>query len=488
MLIRTLAIAIATLLAARAHADHDLWYVMEMQGKRAGWMRSTETTDGDRIRTTSETRLTFKRGSESITITLQTEFVETLNHKPISMRQMQRYGTEPIEIVHTFTEADVQIVSTQHGRETRTTAPLPEGVWLTPAAAAAYDAQRLAAGAKEIVVRTIDPSMGLTPITITVKVLERTRVEAMGKTVPALRCESRNSLMPDIVSHDFIDEKGIPIRTTMDIGGLSITMLAAEREVALAAMDPPEIMASTMVKAEGRLPNPRRSSKASYLLSVPGDTLADLPSVGAQRVERIDARTLRVTIDLRSPAAASGDDAVRPAHTSPSAMIDSSDPEVRALAARATRGLPDDPRRRAEAMRRFVFDYIDEKSLGVGFASASETARCQEGDCSEHGTLLAAMLRADGIPSRVVSGLLYVEEFLGEKHVFGYHMWTQALLTIEGKPTWVDLDATFPPELSTDATHIALAVSAMADGEPQNALISLAPLLGRLRVKVESVE
>jgi transglutaminase-like putative cysteine protease len=165
--------------------------------------------------------------------------------------------------------------------------------------------------------------------------------------------------------------------------------------------------------------------------------------------------------------------------------VTSDDAEVKRLVGRAVERVGDDKTARAEAMRRFVHSYIRSKSLGVGFASAAEVARTRTGDCTEHAVLLAAMLRADGIASRVVSGVIYAEEFEGQRNVFGYHMWTQANV---GPTYWMNLDPTLPPGAAFDATHIALATSALEDGETTNALVSLVPLLGNLRISVEKVE
>lgn len=142
----------------------------------------------------------------------------------------------------------------------------------------------------------------------------------------------------------------------------------------------------------------------------------------------------------------------------------------------------------AERMRRHVHGHINRKSLDVGFATASEVARTREGDCTEHAVLLAAMLRAAGIPSRVVSGLIYVDEFVGQKGVFGFHMWTQALLPgPDGEGVWVDLDATLD-RLPRDATHIGVAVSTLEGSERVNTMAAVAPLLGALSIEVERVE
>src|SRR5690606_5928862 len=119
------------------------------------------------------------------------------------------------------------------------------------------------------------------------------------------------------------------------------------------------------------------------------------------------------------------------------------DAKVKELTAKALKPLPEgaDALRKAETLREFVYGYIEKKNLGVGFATASEVARTASGDCTEHGVLLAAMLRAGGVPSRVVAGLLYVDEFEGATETFGYHMWTQALVDINGTASWIDVDA-----------------------------------------------
>ena len=38
--------------------------------------------------------------------------------------------------------------------------------------------------------------------------------------------------------------------------------------------------------------------------------------------------------------------------------------------------------------------------------------------------LLAAMARAVGIQSRCVGGMVYVSDLVGQKYVFGFHLWT----------------------------------------------------------------
>jgi hypothetical protein len=56
------------------------------------------------------------------------------------------------------------------------------------------------------------------------------------------------------------------------------------------------------------------------------------------------------------------------------------------------------------------------------FSSALETLRAGFGDCGEHAVLLAALLRASGIPARIVLGLVYMEPLKG---YYG-HAWVMA--------------------------------------------------------------
>ena len=77
----------------------------------------------------------------------------------------------------------------------------------------------------------------------------------------------------------------------------------------------------------------------------------------------------------------------------------------------------------------------------------------KEGDCTEHSILLAALLRAAGIPSRIVVGLMYTE--VPEK-AFAYHMWVQAYV---GK--WINLDSSFPPSDNFSPVHISLYETAL---------------------------
>ena len=136
---------------------------------------------------------------------------------------------------------------------------------------------------------------------------------------------------------------------------------------------------------------------------------------------------------------------------------------------------------KAKTFRSAVADHIANQNLGSAFASASETAQTKSGDCTEYAVLLAALLRADGIPSRVAAGLVWAEYFAGEKNVFAWHLWTQAL--IGGR--WVDLDATLPSNgESFHVGHVLLAVTPLTDAASDPAWASLLSSMGNLSIEL----
>ncbi|MGB0768511.1 MAG: transglutaminase-like domain-containing protein, partial [Phycisphaeraceae bacterium] len=223
------------------------------------------------------------------------------------------------------------------------------------------------------------------------------------------------------------------------------------------------------------------------------------PNAGYQRTEWIDADTLRVTVDLDRPTWPERFE-VDDETLSASSMLNHEDEAIQSLTSQAVdlqmlnaqsnkptlSPLYKAERDAAEKLRLFVRGHIERKDLSVGFASASETARTQQGDCTEHACLLAAMLRGAGIPSRTVTGLVYADQFAGREGVFGFHMWTQAWLTDDqNKPRWVDLDAAAPGQINGfDATHLALSTSTMADDSGFNDMVPLLPLMQGMQIKV----
>jgi hypothetical protein len=490
----------AALEQAAPPAAQERWLVVLLDAKKVGHAVERTTIDEQgNVTSSSEMSMRLERMGEGVSLSISGSFTESPHVEALRMTSAQELGasrtTETYEFIRGFAGSEVLHTTESQGRTSSRTLEWPDGDWLTPAAAAQRVEQHLAAGDAEFSVTTLDPTVGLAPITQSYVVLGREPIDVFGKAVPAIKWSLSHSAMPGVTSTEFVDASGALLRSELSLGGMTLTLLAADRDVALAPFDAPEMMARTLITPTGaRVETPRRVRSASFVLGVtpirdtgPVQRLADVPDVGAQRAERLDDRRVRVTVETgrTSPA---GDDAANPAYLGASTMIDPEDPEIRALVDRAIPDVSIASRAQIAALRRAVSERVSAVTLGVGLATASEAVRTGRGDCTEFAVLLAAALRAAGIPSRVASGVVYVDQLGDARGVFGYHMWTQALVNdASGQPAWIDVDAALPGDehAAVDATHIALAVSAMDAGDGTASLAAMLGPLGRLTIEVE---
>ena len=314
------------------------------------------------------------------------------------------------------------------------------------------------------------------------------RIDAYGRETVALRVRSVSSANPSVPVMEFLDEQGVALKSELKMGAIPMSLVAVTKDEALAEGEgaDPELFAPTLVKIEPPIDDPRGLVGASYILRVNEGELPDLFEGGVYGFERIDAQSARVTVDLDEPAPAPNGDLAKTSYIRATTYANIDDVRILQLARSALRDAPDDKAGRAETLRDFVYGFVETKDLGTGFATASEVCRTASGDCTEHAVLLAALLREERIPSRVVSGLIYIDGFAGERSGFGFHMWTQALLTVDGRPSWVDLDAVLPKGTHMDAAHIPVTTFDLTDDELVNAMTPVVSLLGNIEIEVES--
>ena len=491
---------LASLLLARfaAAEPSDQWYVLLNGDDRLGYLHASTEEADDQITSRQTMKLAVGRAGAAVEISVESSFVETADGVPIEARSVLNMGGTPLTGHAVFTDTGIDYTVRQGGGAPSTvTKPLPEPGWLPPAALERYVAARLDAGDEEITVRTMDIASGPQVVEMTMRVAGEEDVEVYGRTVPAVVWDAEVSMMPGVAMREYVGRDGRRLKTTVDLmPGASLTLLLADRELALSPLTPTEMITSTLVTPDRPIHGPRDLRRARYRLrSVDGRNIA-LPSVAAQTVERRGPDRLEVTVDLDvdpdADPAAPGEDLL-----TASAMLDYTDPNVGRLGERWAAAASDtdgngtvDDAEAAEALRAAVHGFIRQKDLSVGFASASDVARTAQGDCTEHAVLLAAVLRGADVPARCVSGLVYADQFAGHAGVFGYHMWTQAFLDPDGPgpraAQWTDFDATLPG-VAYDATHITLGVSDLNEGVVGNDMAAMLPLLGNLEIEVLDV-
>ena len=106
-----------------------------------------------------------------------------------------------------------------------------------------------------------------------------------------------------------------------------------------------------------------------------------------------------------------------------------------------------DPKKKVQLLIPFVSNYIEDSYTSNAF-SVLQILQSRKGDCTEHSMLFATMARAARIPSREVSGFIYMGD---DTKAFGAHAWNEVVL--DGN--WVPVDATWN-EFEVNPTHIQI--------------------------------
>jgi hypothetical protein len=159
-------------------------------------------------------------------------------------------------------------------------------------------------------------------------------------------------------------------------------------------------------------------------------------------------------------------------------FITSDDEVVKRLAKNAT-AESRDPWQKARAIEAYVHQKMTNKDYGKAFATAAETARSLDGDCTEHAVLAAAMCRAAGVPSRTAIGLIHVPS----ERAMCFHMWFE--VWIDGQ--WHSLDATLG-QGHIAGGHVKVLDAHWNDTDSFLPLLPVTRLLGKLKMDVLSVE
>lgn len=175
------------------------------------------------------------------------------------------------------------------------------------------------------------------------------------------------------------------------------------------------------------------ASRVLYRITTTDAASFVVPEDDRQRIRKRTATTIDIEVTT-GPSARAPLDAARRAKAlaaTPYEAID--DPRIRNAAADVTKGARS-PREEVARLVRFVFDHVEAKGLDRGYAPAVATLESKAGDCTEHSVLLSALLRARGIPTRLVDGVVV------DQTRAGYHEWVEVYLEGEG---FVAADPTF---------------------------------------------
>lgn len=120
----------------------------------------------------------------------------------------------------------------------------------------------------------------------------------------------------------------------------------------------------------------------------------------------------------------------------------------------------------------FVDQFIED-SYNVEPLTVLDILSVKKGDCSTHSLLFNTLARSAGIPTRQVTGLVYMDD---ESQTFGWHSWNEVVL--DGY--WVPVDPTFG-EIEANATHIRF-------GHGFQGIVDFLSTIGKLSFKLSDVQ
>ena len=235
------------------------------------------------------------------------------------------------------------------------------------------------------------------------------------------------------------------------------------------------------------------------------ERFASIPRAGVQRPVFADERTILLVVDAGRPVNPAGD-MPRGHHREPGPRVPAED---EALARSAAEALADQPDAATSSDRAIVLSqavarwWADDSEEGHPALAAFTPWPQPLGESAPAAWSLAAALRSQGIPARIMAGLVYPyesaeveeaeQENAGAEPAFTFRMWVQAWVggdeqPREGQPPpigarWVDLDATDPAD---HTGRIALASGVLENEDLHPDATALADLLERLRIEVIS--
>lgn len=310
-----------------------------------------------------------------------------------------------------------------------------------------------------------------------------------GKEVNLLRVKASFSAIPENNSRQYVDAAWRTKLSEIDMLGVVARSYDVPRDVALQAIAGAELdlAVSTLVRIDPPILDAHRKKRILYRVSMKEESPERFfVAGGTQQIKRLvekDSKDQAIELTVTTkpiPPVNSRLFKTDDKFLAPTSFLQSRDPTVIEHADRAAGG-ETDPSRIAARMEKYVRDKLTKKNFSTAMASAAEVAQRMEGDCTEHAVLLAAMLRARKIPSRVAAGLVYVESM----NSFGGHMWTEAFLAGE----WIPLDATLGKG-GIGAAHLKMADSALDEDAPLpvSTFLPAYQALGKLRIEVLKAE
>ena len=460
----------------------DLWYEIYLGDTKVGYVSDTMQKEGDIIKSRNEFVMQIKRGDVGVEIVVEQETKEKVSGELIDfaretkmagMHMLKKGRVEGNELV---------VHEKQFNAEKESKYPFDPDAGMDWGIRKQLLENGFEEAGKAYELKVYSPDMGLkAPIKANVVCLGTKLIQVGEEKIQGYEVDMElKGPYGAMKTKSWFDKDCVALRAEMNMGGLNISMIQVPKKIAKKMeMETQEILFSSVVPLNATVP--KREKNIFMMEMIKGKWTAKLYEGSGQKVERVDEQSVRVIVDHSTKKKKGVQEIDVKPFLASNIYLDTEDLLIQKLAKKG-KGKAKEPNEIAKKLTKFVFRYVSEKNYGVGFATASEVARNKEGDCTEHAVLLAALGRVLGIPSRVVTGLVYANEFEGKKDVLVYHMWTQFYIDNE----WVNLDSALGL-VKCPADRIAFSVDSMEE----DAMASVNPvmeLINNLKVTIQPVD
>jgi hypothetical protein len=486
LVLASAAVAVAPAVAGDEETIDDAWTIARMAGAEVGHSHAVSRwveKDGERlVQTEMEMTMSFGRLGQDIEMKSTATTLEDADGRLRSSRTEMKLSTVDSRVEAEVRDGKIHVKTTNYGATTEQTLDT-DGDVLGTYGISRVRARHAGTPGATYSYKTFSGEMMARIVTATGKVIGPVEKEVLGEVRTLVELHEEVDIMPGLVAKAWIDDEGRSIVEYIPLTG-GIETIRVSKERALAKEEPTgdatgDILLALSIASNVRLPFPYRVDSALYEIEVKeGDPakFAERAASPRQTIEKRDGNRILLRIRKMEPAPGASyaipyrGDKDLSEFTEPNTWLQSDDPVVVA-AARAAIGDEKDAWKAAKRLERWVYEHIRNKNMTVGFASAREVCDTGEGDCSEHAVLLAAVLRAVGIPSRVSMGVVY---FNG---VFAGHAWTEAWIG-----DWIPLDATMARPF-VSAVHVSFGNSSLSD-EGMDALMGTGVALGNVDFEI----
>lgn len=307
-----------------------------------------------------------------------------------------------------------------------------------------------------------------------------------GKTIGVTRFDYWPTNQPELRSSVYYDQKSEVVLIEQPLLGRTLRFYRTDAASALGEenLKSLDLQFLTALPLRRPLLNADKSNEVRMMISVGLAEQISLPSGDLQVVEQTVPNSLTLTLS-RPPENTDSAVFTRPSQskhrvdprfTESTRWINSADDSVRRMAVFGG-GAVADPREKCRRLSSYIHSHLQVTAFSTSMLPASDVAKSKQGDCTEYSILLAALMRSEGIPSRVAVGFVYV----ANPASFAPHMWTEAW--IDGQ--WIPFDATLGGE-ANPMTRFKVTDSSMPDGLT-NGTVLFVPLLnflGRATVEI----